>query len=82
MATRAAPFDFDKDKQPANKRRKIEREQPAAFLDSLNDDCRLLILSYLPTDDLNTVAICSRRFREARRHESLDESNETRHHSE
>jgi hypothetical protein len=59
--------------QPPNKRRKIEQIALSPF-DSLSDDCLLLVLSYLPRDDLNSVAICSKRCREARTNDSLDQT--------
>lgn len=37
----------------------------------MNDDCLLWILSYLPVDDLNAIAICNQRCRRIRAHESL-----------
>ena len=43
-------------------------------MDSLNDDCLVSILSNLPVDDLNTVAMCNRRFRDARSSDSLDQT--------
>lgn len=47
---------------------------PGPSLDDLNGDCLLHILSYLHFDDLNSIAICSRRYRTARAHESLDQT--------
>lgn len=41
-------------------------------LDCVNDDCLLLILSYMPADVLNSVAICSKRWCAAPAHETLD----------
>jgi len=44
-------------------------------LDDVNDDCLiLLIMSHLPSEDLNTFAFCGHRYREARRHPSLDQT--------
>lgn len=46
---------------------------PASF-DSINNDCVVNILSFLPIDDLNTVATVSQGCCEARNHESLDQT--------
>jgi len=74
MTTRKATVDVD-DEQPSKRRRANETAFTAsASLNGVNDDCLLLILSHLPTEDLNNVAMCSRRFREARNHESLDQT--------
>jgi hypothetical protein len=59
--------------QRPNKRCKIEQIVLSPFV-SLSDDCLLLVLSYLPRDDLNSVAICSKRCREARTNDSLDQT--------
>ena len=59
------------------KRRKIDQRQnikAESLMDSLNDDCLVSIFSNLPVDDLNTVAMCSRRFRDARSSDSLDQT--------
>jgi len=64
-------------KQPSKHQRRFEEGAAAApppSLDSVNDDCQMLILSHLPTEHLSNVAVCSRRFREARAHESLDQT--------
>lgn len=74
MTTREATELASEDHEPPNKRPRLQENRPAASLDSLNDDCILLVLSYLPTDDLNSIAICSRRYGHARSHESLDQS--------
>ena len=44
------------------------------LLDAVNSDCLLLILSFLPIEDLNTFAFCSRHYRDARRHASLNQT--------
>lgn len=42
---------------------------------TLTDECLVHILSFLSTEDLNSnVPFCSHRFREARNHESLDQT--------
>jgi hypothetical protein len=46
---------------------------PATF-DSLNNDCLVNILSYLYSEDMNSIAICSKSCREARSNESLDQT--------
>lgn len=46
---------------------------PATF-DSLNNDCLVNILSYLYSEDMNNIAICSKTCREARTNESLDQT--------
>ena len=64
------------EEQPA-KRRKIGQHQnnkADSLMDSLNDDCLVSIFSNLPVDDLNTVAMCNRRFRDARSSDSLDQT--------
>jgi hypothetical protein len=43
-------------------------------MDIVSDDCLVSILSNLPVDDLNTVALCNRRFRDARSSDSLDQT--------
>jgi hypothetical protein len=79
MASRKARDDESNvQDQPPTKRQRIEEngaaDAPSASLYSVNDDCLLLILSYLPTDDLNTAAMCNQRLREARNHECLDQT--------
>lgn len=74
MAMRkASDFCADDHEEPLSKRPRFH-ENSVASLDSLNADCLLLVLSYLPAEDLNAIAICSRRYRQARSHESLDQT--------
>lgn len=60
-----------------NKRHRVggsaNNAQTASF-DDLNNDYLVNILSFLPAEDMNTVAICSRSCREARKNESLDQT--------
>ena len=75
MKTRkAASLEAGEEQQA--KRRKIDHPQNKAesLMDSLNDDCLVSIFSNLPVDDLNTVAMCNRRFRDARSRDSLDQT--------
>lgn len=51
----------------------VPNDDTASF-DELNNDCIIQILSYLPTEDINSVATCSQSCREARRTESLDQT--------
>jgi len=78
MATRKAAFDAkDEEQPPPGKRRRVEEGAavaPLPFIESVKDDCLVLILSHLSTNDLNNVAMCSRRFREVRAHESLNQT--------
>lgn len=81
MAPRKTPAADDSDPPPSAKRRRVLDDtneagtsRHVASLDSVNDDCLLLMLSSLPTKDLNTAAMCNRRFRAARAHESLDQT--------
>ena len=71
--------------ESASKRRRVQEEQdyerenvaPAsdtACFDDLNNDCLVHIMSFLPTEDMNTVAMCSQACREARNNESLDQT--------
>jgi len=48
------------------------RQQPRATLNDVNDDCNIHIMSYLPTEDLNTLAVCSWHYRELRDDASFD----------
>ena len=76
MKTRKAASPEVGEEQQA-KRRKIGQHQNIkadSLMDSLSDDCLVSILSNLPVDDLNTVAMCSRRFRGARSSDSLDQT--------
>jgi len=54
--------------QPQAKRRKTDKQNSKAEsrMDIVSDECLVPILSILPVDDLNTVALCNRRFRDAR----------------
>jgi hypothetical protein len=49
-------------------------EETTACFDDLNGDCLVNVLSCLPSDDMNSVAICSKRCREARANDSLDQT--------
>jgi len=44
----------------------------AVSLDTVNDDCLMLIMKNLPARDLNSFAPCNHYYREARRDPSLD----------
>ena len=62
-----------------SKRRKLKgEEEPSVVapksLDDINDDCVLSVLKCLSAEDLNSMAICSRRYRDARSHDSLDQT--------
>lgn len=73
MTTRKASDPEGESEPPgASKRPRIHENPP--FLDCLNNECLLQILSYLPAEDLNSMAICSGRYRQARAHESLDQT--------
>lgn len=77
MASRKACDDDSnvQEQQPPTRQRIEESGAAPASLESLNDDCLVLILSYLSMNDLNdNVVFCSPRFREARNHESLDQT--------
>lgn len=75
MATRKVPSPNDGgESAPASaKRRRIIRSDLSSF-ESLNRDCLVLILSYLSSEEMNNVAECNRFCREARRHDSLDQT--------
>jgi hypothetical protein len=62
--------------QPQAKRRKTDKQNSKAEsrMDIVSDECLVPILSILPVDDLNTVALCNRRFRDARSSDSLDQT--------
>lgn len=70
----------DSNESSANKRRKINNEEeisePAAFslFENINNDCKVHILSFLPAEDMNSFAICSRDCRRVRSNESLDQT--------
>jgi hypothetical protein len=51
-----------------SQRRKNDKQNSKAesLMDIVSNDCLVSILSNLPVDDLNTVALCNRRFRDAR----------------
>lgn len=80
MTTRKASFDrVDINEEEDDRPVKRPRLSHGAFdyspsLGSLNDDCLLQILSYLPADDLNSIAMCNRRYRVARANEDLDQT--------
>lgn len=80
MASRKAAVDNAGDdngrpsKRPRFDQDTVDDGTAGPSLDDLNGDCLLQILSYLPADDLNSIAICSRRYRVARAHESLDQT--------
>lgn len=64
-----------KDDENPNKRQRFANDEKAsACLLSLNTDCVLHILSFLPVDDINTFAMISNRYRQIRRHTSLDQT--------
>lgn len=74
MTSRKAAF---KDDETSNKRKRIAREaddHTRTSFESLNNDCVLQILSFLPVEDLNTFALISHRYCVLRRHESLDQT--------
>lgn len=76
MATKRGAEEDGGDENPS-KRRRVEEEHTFAMpssLDDINNDCVLLILKYLSAENLNSVAICNRRYREVRSHESLDQA--------
>lgn len=72
MATREASELVDKGDEPPSKRPRTTQDLVPS-IECLNGDCLLLVLSYLPAEDLNSMAICSRRYRHARAHETLDQ---------
>lgn len=51
----------------------VSKDLTASF-DDLNGDCLVNILSCLSSEDMNSVAICSERCREARVSDSLDQT--------
>jgi hypothetical protein len=51
-----------------------QNSKAESLMDIVSDDCLVSILSNLPVDDLNTVALCNRRFRDARSSDSLDQT--------
>jgi len=63
--------------EKANKRRRFEEGAaptvPYCF-DDLNNDCLVHIMSFLPSDDMNSVACMNHQCREARSNESLDQT--------
>lgn len=59
-----------------NKRRRIETHEQACF-DSLNTDCMVIIFAFLFKEDYDSLAVCSRSCRDARRNESLDQEPRT-----
>lgn len=79
MLRRAADA-LDPSEEPPRQRQRLEEaaDAPAVTptsLDSLNEDCLVQILSYLPTEDLNNnIPFCNQRLRTARNHESLDQT--------
>lgn len=75
--------EFRAEDEPQSKRPRIgegavavaDDDTASTSLNSVNDDCLLLILKFLPSDDLpNSVAVCSRHCQKARAHESLDQT--------
>lgn len=75
MSTRAAEEGGGGDENPS-KRRRIKGDAlfRAVTFDDINNDCLVLILSHLGHEDMNSFAMCNRRCREARSHESLDQT--------
>lgn len=74
MTTReAAPFDSD-DERPSKRHRAVQAEEEDTVsvnsvlsLDSVNDDCLLLIFSFMDNSDgLNSLAVCGQLYRETR----------------
>lgn len=60
-----------------NKRRRIINEDetsPAYFNNMLNNDCKVHILSFLSSDDMNSFAECSRDCRKIRANEGLNQT--------
>ena len=74
---RKKPVEAD---ETERKRRCVEEDDlssvssDTACFDALNDDCLVHILSFLPAEDMDSVAICNQHCREARHNESLDHS--------
>jgi hypothetical protein len=65
---------LEPDDQPQAKRRKTDMRQNSKAespMDLLSDDCLVSIFSNLPVDDLNTFALCNRRFGDARSSDSF-----------
>jgi hypothetical protein len=79
MSSRAhvAAEPAEADEESPRQRRRLNEDNTAvdASLASVNDDCLILILSYLSTVDLNnSIPFCNQRLREARSHESLNQT--------
>jgi hypothetical protein len=59
---------------PARRERLEEVATSPTSLVDINNDCILLILKCLAMDDLNSIAICGRRYCYVRGHELLDQT--------
>lgn len=66
----------DADEARPTKRQKV-KGIASSPMDRLNDDCVLLIMQFLLTEDLNSIEICSHRCQQARGHGSLDQTART-----
>jgi len=76
MTTRRAAPIPEADETPRKHSRiqvNVVSERVASF-DDIHQDCLVLILSYLTAQDMDSVAVCSRQCREARNHDSLDQT--------
>lgn len=77
MATRKAP---ENDDENPTKRQRVDDELDKEFetdiasFDDLNEDCLVKILSYLVTEDMNSVACLNSHCQQARSNESLDQT--------
>lgn len=85
MTTRKAPFDANEERENIKRRRIMDAKDATedrlqAPFDSINDDCLLRILTYLPVDGLNNVTMCDSRFCQARNHDSLDQTRDRDHY--
>jgi len=76
MSTRRKSSETDNE-NPSKRQRLVEMGAAptfAACFDDLNNDCLVLIMSFLPTEDMNTIACVNHQCREARSNESLDQT--------
>lgn len=60
----------------SKRRKKRRRMAEGPSFDSINVDCIVNILSYLPFEDMNNISVCSRACRDARNNDSLDQTRE------
>ena len=64
----------DDDENNWRQHRRLNDSENAVTFQELNNDCLIMILSFLSSNDLNSFAECNHRCRQARNNESLDQT--------